>query len=149
MWKSLTSSKDTFFTSNNLRKTRKTRKNNHNVSVYDCARVFEVYMKSIKLLFWNHEFFSRQINSLVIYLVNALFSRNFCQKSAWEEMSVNSPVRFIKQVTTMNHYWFHEIFFKWVIFLPVMNSKVVLFGVGPNFRGTQYLMLSCRGSTSV
>ena len=26
------------------------------------------------------EIFSRQINSLVIYLVNALLSRNFCEK---------------------------------------------------------------------
>ena len=30
---------------------------------------------------YSHQNFFRQINSLVIYLVNALLSRNFCQKS--------------------------------------------------------------------
>ena len=32
-------------------------------------------------LFPHHTIFFRQINSLVIYLVNALLSRNFCQNS--------------------------------------------------------------------
>ena len=56
--------------------------------VHNSSNILEVtkYLRIVCTLWKNEKFtltkiFFRQINSLVIYLVNALVSRNFCQKS--------------------------------------------------------------------
>ena len=89
------------------------------------SNITRYYSLSYSLLYtlWKNEKFTlteiffRQINSLVIYLVNALLSRNFCQKS------VRVNLRNFHTVTL----WKNEKFTLTKIFFRQINSLVIYF----------------------